>query len=178
MPGFGSLLWLSAIAGLVAIVYRNPEPLLGGITGSIAYKILLQLFEETHCYVTVRTNSLDLPHAECFSVANGKFKRVFLDETSYEPVKDLRKGHVLPGLWDGHGHLMQLGELMDSVDLFGARSMDEAKERLVQYKAQREETGTSEQWLRGVGWDQANFGGKWPLAVCITWSHDYGHMAY
>lgn len=168
MPGFGSLLWLSALAGLVALIYQNPEPLLRQFTNTIPYKIFLNIFETTHCYVTVRTNQLELPHAECFSVRDGKFKRVFLDETSFEPIKDARRGHVLPGLWDGHGHLMQLGELLDSVDLFGASSMDEAKQRLVQYKAQRTEAGTREQWLRGVGWDQANFGGKWPVAVCAN----------
>ncbi|KAF2677382.1 amidohydrolase 3 [Lentithecium fluviatile CBS 122367] len=164
MPSFGTLLSLSTLALLIAVVYQNPEPLIRPITGSIAFKIIQQLFEHTHCYVTVKTNSVDLPYAECFSVANGKFKRVFLDETSYDVVKDLRKGHVLPGLWDGHGHLMQLGELMDSVNLFGAGSMDEVQKRLVQYKALRQEAGTSEQWLRGVGWDQANFEGKWPVA--------------
>jgi hypothetical protein len=167
MPGLGSLLWLSALAGLVAIIYRNPEPLTRQITESIPYKIFLNIFEETHCYITVRTQGWDLPHAECFSVRDGKFKRVFLDETSPEPVKAHREGHVLPGLWDGHGHLMQFGELLNSVDLFGSSSMDEVKQRLVQYKGQREEAGTSEQWLRGVGWDQAHFDGKWPVAVCI-----------
>jgi hypothetical protein len=165
MPSIGTLISLSTVALLLAIVYQNPEPLLKPITGSIAFKIIQQLFEHTHCYVTVKTNSLDLPHAECFSVANGKFKRVFLDETSYDVIKEQRKGHVLPGLWDGHGHLMQLGELMDSVNLFGASTMAEVNERLVQYKIMRTEAGTSKQWLRGVGWDQANFGGKWPVAV-------------
>ncbi|KAF2439708.1 amidohydrolase 3 [Karstenula rhodostoma CBS 690.94] len=164
MPSFGWLITLSVVVLLGSVVYQNPQPLIKPITNSLAYKVFEQLFESTHCYVTVKTNSAGLPQAECFSVADGKFRRVFLDETSYDIVKERRKGHVIPGLWDGHGHLSQFGESLDSVDLFGTKSMDEVKKRLVEYKAGHEEAGTSEQWLRGVGWDQANFKGKWPVA--------------
>lgn len=166
MPSLGWLITLSTVVLLVSVIYQNQQKLLEPITSSLAFKVLQQVFEETHCYVTVRTNSADLPHAECFSVRNGKFKRVFLDETSMDIVKERRTGHVIPGLWDGHGHLSQFGESFDSVDLFGTKSMDEVKKRLVSYKAGHAEAGTSEQWLRGVGWDQANFKGKWPAAVC------------
>jgi predicted amidohydrolase YtcJ len=165
MPPIGTLLLLSSFCALFAIVYQNPEPILKPIIGSLAFKIVQQLFEETRCYVTVRTNSVDLPHAECFSIKNGKFKRVFLDETSFDVVKEARTGHVIPGLWDGHGHLNQLGELKNSVDLFGADSMIRVKDRLLEYRKLHEEAGSSERWLRGVGWDQANFNGKWPEAV-------------
>jgi predicted amidohydrolase YtcJ len=27
--------------------------------------------------------------------------------------------------------------------------------------------GTREKWIRGVGWDQAHFGGVMPTAVCL-----------
>jgi hypothetical protein len=166
MPSFGWLITLSVVALLGSIIYQNPRPLISPITNSLAFKIIEQIFEDTHCYVTVRTNAADLPQAECFSVANGKFRRVFLDDTSYDVVKEKRKGHVIPGLWDGHGHLSQFGESLDSADLFGSHSMEEVNERLVKYRASHEDAGTSEQWLRGVGWDQANFKGKWPVAVC------------
>ena len=165
MFSFGWVLTFSGFALLVSVIYQNPDPLVKPITNSLAFKILQQIFEETHCYVTVNTNSPEFPSAECFSVSNGKFKRVFLDETSYDIVKEARTGHVIPGLWDGHGHLLQLGELLNSVDLFGAKSMDEVKQRLIGYKANNEEAGSREHWLRGVGWDQANFKGKWPVAV-------------
>ncbi|KAF1954951.1 amidohydrolase 3 [Byssothecium circinans] len=164
MPSIGSLLFLSSLGALVAVVYQNPGPLIKPFSNSIAFKVIQQLFEETRCYVTVRTNSIEVPHAECFSISNGRFKRVFLDETSYDVVKEARTGHVIPGLWDGHGHLMQLGESRNSVDLFGSQSMDEVKNRLLQYRLLNEKAGASEQWLRGVGWDQANFKGNWPVA--------------
>ena len=88
-----------------------------------------------------------------------------MDELTANAVKEARVGYVYPGLWDGHGHLIQFGESLDSVSLFGADSMAEIKRRLVEYKAVRSEEGTSKQWLRGVGWDQAHFDGKWPTSV-------------
>jgi hypothetical protein len=60
---------------------------------------------------------------------------------------------------------VQYGELLDSANLFGAASMAEVQQRLVQYRADRPEAGTQKQWLRGIGWDQAHFGGSWPLSV-------------
>ncbi|ORY06894.1 amidohydrolase 3 [Clohesyomyces aquaticus] len=151
------LVVLAAIAYQIVLKVDLPEP--------FVVKVIKQLFLDTRCYVSVTTLSSKLPNAECISIGrDGRFKKVFLDETSYPYVKQQRKGHVIPGFWDGHGHLLQYGELMNSANLFGAKSMKEVKERLVEYKASNEEAGTSKQWLRGIGWDQANFGGKWPVA--------------
>lgn len=184
MPSLSALVWASIPLALVAVVYQVGVPqfvidnLIPGPVFLIV-QIIKNIFTTTHCYVSVQTLSSDLPRAECFSVSNGKFTRVFLDELSFPITKDARTGHVIPGLWDGHGHLLQFGELMDSVNLFGVGSMEEVQRKLIQYKAGHEEAGTREQWLRGVGWDQANFEGNWPVAVspasCIfapstTWS--------
>lgn len=179
MPSNSTLFWASFPILLAALFYQIgvPDALLKPITEHFVFKVIQNLFTETHCYISVKTLTPNLPHAECFSVSNGKFSRVFLDETSYDVVKHARTGHVIPGLWDGHGHLLQYGELMDSVDLFGANSMKEVQERLVKYRAGRPEAGTSEQWLRGVGWDQANFKGRWPVSVrtfvLSTYSNSY-----
>ena len=72
---------------------------------------------------------------------------------------------MIPGLWDGHGHLLQYGEGIASADLFGASSLHEVRQRLVSYISNHAEAGTRSQWLRGMGWDQANFEGKWPTSV-------------
>ena len=162
MPSVSTLFWASLPILLAALVYQIGAPsalllLLKLIPDNIFSKIIRNLFSTTHCYVSVRTLSSSLPHAECFSVSNGKFSRVFIDDTSFELSKAYRTGHVVPGLWDGHGHLLQYGELLDSVDLFGSKSMEEVQERLVQYKTQRPEVGTSEQWRRGIGWDHGGF---------------------
>jgi hypothetical protein len=147
---------------LAALIYQVGLPDL--VTQRITENSALQwLATTTHCYASVRTLASGLPQVNCFRVANGRFSRVYLDDASAK-LKS-RVGHVIPGLWDGHGHLVQYGELLDSVNLFGAQSMGEVQQRLVEYKTGRPETGTQKQWLRGVGWDQANFNGLWPQSV-------------
>lgn len=120
----------------------------------------------TYCYSSVRTLSDNQGPTECFSVFRGKFTKVFPNGSATVLQRlEARTSHVIPGLWDGHGHLIQFGESLDSVSIFGAKSIEEVLRRLKEYKAARPEAGTKEQLLRGVGWDQANFGGRWPASV-------------
>lgn len=120
---------------------------------------------QTYCYTTVKTLSPNSPPGNCFTVSrSGTFSKVFLlDLESAKKYK--RDGHVLPGLWDGHGHLLQYGEMLHSVDLFGSDSLDVARKRIHQYAIKNPEEGTRNQWIRGIGWDQAAFGGSMPTAV-------------
>ncbi|KAF2124565.1 amidohydrolase 3 [Dothidotthia symphoricarpi CBS 119687] len=165
MPSISTLFWASIPILLAALIYQVGVPaiLLTSISEHIAFRVLGNLFATTHCYASVKTLSEGLDHAECFSVSGGVFTKVFPDH-SLDAVKHARTGYVVPGFWDGHGHLLMYGELLDSVSLFGAEDMREVKRRLVEYQQERPETGTSEQWLRGVGWDQANFDGEWPVS--------------
>ncbi|CAO2649881.1 Nn.00g011730.m01.CDS01 [Neocucurbitaria sp. VM-36] len=165
MPTALTIFWASLPIILAAIIYQIGLPgfILVHITEHFAFKVLRNLVSTTHCYASIRTLSSGLASAECFTVSDGKFFKVFLDDT-FDVGKHARTGHVIPGLWDGHGHLIQFGESLHSVSLFGAETMIEVKERLVEYKSRRPEVGTKEQWLRGVGWDQAKFEGKWPTS--------------
>lgn len=174
MPAHSILFWVTLPILLGAILYQiGPQILLPtSIHKYTGFKAFRSLFEETHCYTTVKTLSSGLAHAECFSVLNGRFSRVFdddliKDDPSHEAIKNARAGYVIPGFWDGHGHLLQYGELLNSVNIFGANSMAEVQDRLVKYKADHPEEGTSKQWLRGVGWDQTRFDGEWPTTVSI-----------
>jgi hypothetical protein len=169
MPAISTLFWAAYPILLVAFFYHNALPnfIVQPIAESSTFNTIWKVFATTHCYASVTTLASTVPQAHCFSVSNGKFSRVFRDEVA-DGIKQLerpRTGHVIPGLWDGHGHLVQYGELLDSVNIFGATSMKEVQQRLVDYKTQRPETGTQKHWLRGVGWDQANFDGQWPVAV-------------
>jgi hypothetical protein len=179
MPAHTILFWVTLPVLLGVVLYQiGPQVLLpASIHEYAAFKVLRSLFEETHCYASVTTLSTRLPNADCFSVSNGRFTRLFKDDlikqdASYDAVKDARAGYVYPGLWDGHGHLIQYGELLNSVNLFGSESMVEVQNRLVQYKASHPEEGTDQKWIRGVGWDQAKFDGKWPG---IVGDHDFAH---
>jgi predicted amidohydrolase YtcJ len=145
--------------------------LLGGIAAASLYAIASRLWttvpNPSYCYESVTSLSEKHPQVNCFEVSpSGYFAKVF----SYNEVKDenlrLREGHVIPGLWDGHGHLLQYGEFLHSVDLFGASSLEEIRSRVVDYVVEHPLAGSSSEWIRGIGWDQAVFG-RMPTAVSL-----------
>lgn len=112
-----------------------------------------------HCYESLKTLSSDAPaNANCFEISeSGLFSRVFKENRQHE-------GHVYPGLWDGHGHLLQYGELLQSVNLFGSEDLKDALERVKEYAHLNPKSGSELEWMRGTGWDQAAFG-RMPTAV-------------
>ena len=139
-----------------------------GLAGLIKLRqgALDHVLSETHCYQSVRTNHDAGPRAvNCFSVSpSGTFSDVFEADAGSDLARGAHPGHVIPGLWDGHGHLLQYGEFLNSVDLFGASSIDEALARVREYAERNPGAGSRGEWLRGVGWDQMTLG-KTPLAV-------------
>lgn len=72
-------------------------------------------------------------------------------------VRDAGGGTVTPGLVDAHAHLVGLGDALQTVDLRGARSIDEVVARL-------REGAPPSGWIRGRGWDQ----NLWPDAKMPT----------
>ena len=67
---------------------------------------------------------------------------------------DLDGALVLPGLADAHIHVENLGTARESLDLVGARTLDEALQRV----AQAARALPPGEWLLGRGWDQND----WP----------------
>ena len=57
---------------------------------------------------------------------------------------------LLPGLTDAHGHIHNLGLLLESTNLVGSISEAEAVERIKQYI----ETHPDQRWIQGRGWNQ------------------------
>ncbi|KAF2759553.1 amidohydrolase [Pseudovirgaria hyperparasitica] len=122
------------------------------------------LASHIHCYTSIKTLSDDAPYANCFTLGrNGEFRTVYTDPSP--APETLIDGYVLPGLWDGHGHVMQYGEMLHSVDLFQAEGLQDVRLRVRAYLEMNAGTGSREDWLRGIGWDQAAFGGVMPTAV-------------
>lgn len=120
----------------------------------------------THCYAGIPI--LDSPIRDsdnsfnCFTVSRaGIFSHIF----SSERPKQTNRGYAIPGLWDGHGHLLQYGEFLSGVDLFGAKSLADVRGRIRDYVKTRPDVGTLHEWIRGVGWDQSAFDGQMPTAV-------------
>ncbi|KAK7969575.1 amidohydrolase [Apiospora saccharicola] len=142
-------LWLYASAAIVGIA-----GFIGSRSGAVDY-----FMSESHCYQSVRTHSATEPYVDCFTVSpSGVFSKVFKSEPDSSLAKAVQPGYVIPGLWDGHGHLVQLGELLNSVDLFGSSSFDQVRSRVKDYIAENPTSGTKQEWIRGVGWDQMALG--------------------
>ena len=57
---------------------------------------------------------------------------------------------MLPGLIDGHGHVMDLGFAALRIDVTGTRSIAELQQRLRDYAA----THPNDKWIVGFGWNQ------------------------
>ena len=89
-----------------------------------------------HCYKSIRTHDQEQPTAQCFSVQDGFFQEV-TGETVQEPQSE---GYAIP------------------------ESLDDARSRIKAYLDKNPGAGTKDQWLRGVGWDQAYYG-RMPTAV-------------
>ena len=145
---------LSVVAVALAVALRMQQQPLGGLSPSSQ--------TQTFCYQGIRTHDETRQSANCLAVSSGIFTDVFTREDSGS--LDVASGYVIPGLWGGHGHLLQYGEFLQSVDLFGSASVDEVKTRVSSYINEHPGAGTNHEWLRGVGWDQMAFG-RMPTAV-------------
>jgi hypothetical protein len=127
--------------------------------------------DQTLCYEGVKASHAPdsegvSSSATCFTVQGGKFTSVFTPSKT-DSVTVL-PGYAYPGLWDGHGHLLQYGEFLHSVDLFGSKSFDEVRSRVRDYVDTHPGAGGSEEWVRGVGWNQMALG-EMPTAVCFPY---------
>lgn len=116
------------------------------------------LDSQTYCYEGVQTLADEQPaEARCFTVVDGRFTDVFTPDTETD-IPDSLPGYVIPGLWDGHGHLIQYGEFLQSVDLFGSPTLADVRRRMRDYIGTHPTAGSQDQWLRGFGWDQMALG--------------------
>lgn len=69
---------------------------------------------------------------------------------------------LLPGMIDGHGHVMGLGMSLLTLDLSETRSLAEAQAKITAYA--RENAGRK--WIIGTGWNQELWGlGRYPTAA-------------
>jgi predicted amidohydrolase YtcJ len=103
--------------------------------------------DEVHCYDSVTTLDPARPRAECFAVgADGRFARVFQGSGEGGNLRRSR-GAVIPGVWDGHGHVLGLGEALNSVALGGAAGLEDAVDRIAAYVEIDPQAGEPGNWL-------------------------------
>ncbi len=89
-------------------------------------------------------------------------------------IIDLGGRFVMPGFNDAHMHLAHAGQEKLSVNLVGAKTLDEFRER-IRAKVEAAHPG---EWIVGAGWDET----LWPVKVLPTrWDLDEvssGHPVY
>ncbi|EWC43686.1 hypothetical protein DRE_01573 [Drechslerella stenobrocha 248] len=108
--------------------------------------------------------------ATCFQVHdNGYFGEIWekREDVPAELAADVIKvdGWVIPGLWDGHGHISQHGMMEYGVKAYD-KDLHGITRSILDYLDEHPDRGdgTRENWIQGTGWDQAHFGGQMPTA--------------
>jgi predicted amidohydrolase YtcJ len=101
--------------------------------------------------------------AEAVAVEGNRIVAVGRDaeiEANYEGERtiDLKGKLLTPGFNDAHIHFLQGGRALMLVDLNGAKTLAEAKQRIAA-RVREVQPGA---WILGRGWDQTLWGGEWP----------------
>lgn len=63
---------------------------------------------------------------------------------------DMQGAHILPGLIDAHGHILNLGFKKNQLDLTGVKSLQEAQAKIQAYA----KANPALPWIKGRGWNQ------------------------
>lgn len=149
--------WLFAVVAFVLVVVASTAVLTaiatdGADSGEHVNEVQL-LFN-----VTLHTMDEDLPRVSAMAWQDGRIlglgslQGLELQFPEARQVNGL--GHVvLPGLIDGHGHLVNMGLEQMRAQLFGLRSLDAVLGALVAF-AEEQQLPDGE-WLLGRGWDQS-----------------------
>jgi predicted amidohydrolase YtcJ len=77
---------------------------------------------------------------------------------------DAQGSTIIPGFIDSHAHLAGLGDLLESINLRGVKSIESIAEMV---REARRAVSKGE-WIRGRAWDQTNWGGEFPTADPLT----------
>jgi predicted amidohydrolase YtcJ len=77
---------------------------------------------------------------------------------------DLHGATLLPGLVDSHVHILELGRMLERVNLVGAASEAEAVERV----AARAAVTPKGEWILGYGWDDGAWANRYPTLKLLS----------
>lgn len=108
------------------------------------------------------------PQAKALAVRDGKIVEIGDKLTSAAGPKtrriDAKGATIVPGLIDSHGHMENLGDILDTFDLREVKTVAEVA-AIVKKRAAATAAGV---WIRGRAWDQTNWGGTLPTADALT----------
>ncbi len=110
------------------------------------------------------------PDAEAVATKGGEILFVGSNEEALElagettRVVDLAGATLIPGLVDSHTHIFDLGAKLDTVDLTGIDTEEEA----VALVAERAKSVPDGEWIIGAGWDEGAWANRYPDKVLLT----------
>ena len=102
--------------------------------------------------------------ASAVAVQNGRIVAAGSDEAilalaeSGTRVVDLAGAYVVPGLVESHGHLHEIGEKAEEINLIGVRTEVDMRERLAEAARER----PAGEWILGSGWDEGEWADQLP----------------
>ncbi|HBY45429.1 MAG TPA: amidohydrolase, partial [Chloroflexi bacterium] len=105
----------------------------------------------------VVTMDPDLPEATALAVKDGHILAVggdvAIEELAGPGTQRFALGGrlTIPGIIDTHNHMISMGTVLNEVQLYAARSIDEIKELV----ADRVRTSPPGAWILGRGWDES-----------------------
>ncbi len=104
------------------------------------------------------------PTASALAVKDGHI--IYVGDEAGAPVGagmshiDAHGAAIVPGFIDSHVHMQGLGDELETFDLRNVKTVAEVA-AIVRKEAARRKPG---EWIRGRGWDQTNWGGRFPSA--------------
>jgi len=122
----------------------------------------------------IYTNKKEEPKAEAIAIKDGIITYLgnnvnannWVDDST--TVLDINGKTLIPGFIEGHGHLMELGYMLQNIDLSGTQNYSEVID-LVKAKAKTKKTGD---WIIGKGWHQDKWDSSYYTRVSDFPIHD------
>src|SRR5213078_1728357 len=110
------------------------------------------------------------PDAQAVAIRGGRI--VFVGSTEgaaawrgpASRVIDLQGATLLPGLVDSHVHILELGRMLERVNLVGVDSEAEAVEKV----AARAAVTPKGEWILGYGWDEGAWASRYPTLTLLS----------
>jgi predicted amidohydrolase YtcJ len=110
------------------------------------------------------------PDAQAVAIRGGRIVFVGSNEAAAEwrgpdsRILDLRGATLMPGLVDSHVHILELGRMLERVNLVGVTSEADAVERV----AARAAVTPRGEWILGYGWDDGAWANRYPTLKLLS----------
>lgn len=110
------------------------------------------------------------PDAQAVAIRGGRIVFVGSNDAAAEwrgassRTIDLHGATLLPGLVDSHVHILELGRMLERVNLVGVASEAEAVEKV----AARAAVTPKGEWILGYGWDDGAWANRYPTLKLLS----------